>query len=264
MSKYEDTIITVFENKLESGYSTEEDIPFDREDLRSALDELDINVRNVPDIPYAYRSRRKLPGEIGKHGYNAIILDDSREGADATYLFTKKKQLIPIPDTVDEVKYTSKEELPKLVRPYIQEGEQAVLTQIRYAGLINDFTGLRTYHLQSHARMRVNNREAELDDLYIGVDGNGEHHAIAVEAKGKQETLNKNQLIRNTRGIEQKEYYPDSVFTLAVKLDENGHFYLFEFEIQEGTEGFSVEKERVWKYIFDEKKNVESSLTDFS
>lgn len=253
MGKYEDTLVRVFENKLDQGYETDEDIPFDRGDLQVAMDELGITVRNVPDIPYAYRSRRPLPDGIQRHGYNAVILDDSIEGAAATYLFTKREQLIHIPDEVDEEHRTSLEELPRAVRDYIGKDEQGVLTQVRYTGLLDDFTGLDAYHLQSHMRFRVNNREAELDDLYIAVDDAEQHHALAVEAKGVGETLNKNQLIRNTRGIEQKRAYPDSVETLAVKLDDDGYFYLFEFTVFEEDGEDRVEMERVWRYAFEDE-----------
>jgi hypothetical protein len=92
----------------------------------------------------------------------------------------------------------------------------------------------------------------ELDDLYVGVDDSGDHHALAVEAKGVGEALNKNQLIRNTRGIEEERTYPDSVRTLAVKLDDDGFFYLFEFEVFTDSEGNDrVETSRVWKCEFE-------------
>lgn len=256
MGKYEDTIIRVFENKTKSGHTTDEEIAFDRDDIEEALDELSLTVKNVPDIPYAYRSRRSLPDHIEQHGYNAIILDDSIEGANATYLFTKRDQLIHIPDEYDETHRTSLAELPAPVREYIGKDEQGVLTQVRYAGLLDDFTGLEAYHLQSHMRFRVNSREAELDDLYVGVDAEGRDHAIAVEAKGVGETLNKNQLIRNTRGIEQEAAFPDDVKTLAVKLDDDGYFYLFEFDVYEANDQDEIEVERVWQYEFSEVPRI--------
>jgi len=255
--KYRRIIEHVFEQKVEEleeeieGSALEEDIPFHRDDIEDAMEELDIEVGNVPDIPYAYRSRRPLPEPIAQHGYSAIIIDDNRPGEDPTYLFTKRDQLIPVPDTVDETHTTSSTALPEPVREYISEDEQGVLTQVRYAGLLDDFTGLNTYHLASHLRFRVKGREAELDDLYVGEDNDGKHHALAVEAKGKGETLNRNQLIRNTRGIENKSRYPNSVRTLAVKLDEDGDIYLFEFEVYEQDGNDRVRTERVWKYTFE-------------
>jgi hypothetical protein len=253
MGKYEDVIRQVFETKADE-YGTDEEIPFTRDDIEDALDELGITVKNVPDIPYAYRSRRALPDDIDQYGFNAIILDDTDTGAEATYAFTKREQLIPVPEVVDETHRTSLSALPDPVRKYIGQGEQGVLTQVRYAGLLDEFTGFDTYHLQSHLRMRVNSREAELDDLYVGVDDEERDYALAVEAKGPNETLNKNQLIRNTRGIEHKSKYPGRVQTLAVKVDEEGDFYLFEFEINGGNEGRDeVETERVWKYVFEDE-----------
>lgn len=250
MAKYEPIINWVFETQAEQ-FGTDDDIPFSRHHLEDAMEALDISVGNVPDIPYAYRSRRPLPDSIAKHGYSAVIIDDSREGEAPTYLFTQTEQLIPVPEDVDQTHRTSTSVLPNAVRKYIGTDEQGALTQVRYAGLLDDFTQLETYHLQSHLRMRVNGREAELDDLYVGVDDDGTHHALAVEAKGAGETLNKNQLIRNTRGIEQKSNYPDSVLTLAVKVDDNGQFYLFEFDLfTDETGDDHVTTDRVWKYEF--------------
>jgi hypothetical protein len=252
MSKYAKIIERVFSEKTEE-YDVDEPIPFRRADLERAIDELGISVGNVPDIPYAYRSRRQLPESISDHGYTAVVIDDSREGEDPTYLFTRRQQLVSIPENVDREKKTSKSVLPDPVRRYIGDDEQGALTQVRYAGLLDEFTGLDTYHLQSHLRMRVSGREAELDDLYIGVAEDDSHHALAVEAKGVDETLNKNQLARNTRGIEDKSEYPDSVRTLGVKLDDDGRFFLFEFHVSgHDTTDSEVDVKRVWKYSFED------------
>lgn len=263
MAKYEPVIKRVFEKKAEE-FGTEEELPFRRSDIEDAMEDLDISVGNVPDIPYAYRSRRPLPDYISQHGYTAVIIDDTREGADPTYMFTKQEQLIPVPsdDEVDETYTTTVASLPSPVRDYIGQDEQGALTQVRYAGLLEDFTGLEAYHLQSHLRMRVKGREAELDDLYVGIDDAGKHHAIAVEAKGEGETLNRNQLIRNTRGIENKSNYPNSVETIALKVDEAGHFYLFEFDVYQEDGEDKLSMERVWKYKF-ESDSPNSTLDSF-
>lgn len=248
--KYQQVIEHVFEKKVEK-YGTEEDIPFHRDDMEEAMDELDISIGNVVDIPYSYRSRRRLPEKLAKHGYSAIIIDDTRPGEDPTYRFTKRDQLIPVPEEVDETHATSIAELPEPIRPYLGQDEQGVLTQVRYAGLLDEFTGYDCYHLSSHLRFRVKGREAELDDLYVAVDEEGNHHALAVEAKGEAETLNRNQLIRNTRGIEGESEYPDNVGTLAVKLHE-GEIYVFEFTVFRSEGEDRVRVERVWKYEFED------------
>lgn len=259
--KYQRLIEHVFQSQAEE-HGTDDDIPFHRDDIETAMNELGISVGNVPDIPYAYRSRRPLPDSISQHGYSAVIIDDTRSGEEPTYLFTRRDQLIHVPEEVDEVHRTSITVLPEPVRSYIGQDEQGVLTQVRYANLLDEFTGLETYHLASHLRFRVKGREAELDDLSVGVDEQGDHHGLAVEAKGIGETLNRNQLIRNTRGIEHEDRYPDSVRTLAVKLHDDGAFYLFEFDVYRENGENRVETDRVWRYDFDEEDDAQTSLTD--
>lgn len=252
--KYQRTIEHVFKQRVKeledqvSGSVYDEEIPFHRNDIEQALEELDIDVKNVPDIPYAYRSRRELPESVSKHGYNAVVLDDSRPGEDPTYLFTKRKQLIKVPEEVERTKEINSERIPEPVRKHLRKDEQGVLTKIRYTGILDDFTGLDCYHIGSHIRFRVKGREAELDDLYVGVDENGDTHALAVEAKGKGETLNRNQLIRNTRGIENKDQYPANVHTIAVKLTSDESIYIFEFDLFQEAGEDNIRTEKVWRY----------------
>lgn len=85
MRKYPATLVQVFENKLAAGADTDADITFDQADLEQATDELDIDVRQVLEIPSAYSSTRALPDEIAEHGYVDI---EPVESADAeTYRF---------------------------------------------------------------------------------------------------------------------------------------------------------------------------------
>lgn len=51
---------------------------------------------------------------MSQHGYSAVIIDDTREGEDPTYLFTKRNQLIAVPEVVDETHQTSLSALPEL------------------------------------------------------------------------------------------------------------------------------------------------------
>jgi hypothetical protein len=87
MRKYPATLVRVFEHKLEAGADTDGDIAFDKADLQRATDELDIDVRQVLEIPSAYSSTRALPDDITEHGYVDIEPDESSEGE--TYLFVK-------------------------------------------------------------------------------------------------------------------------------------------------------------------------------
>lgn len=88
MRKYPATLVRVFENNVEAGADTDSDITFDQDDLEQATDELDINVRQVLEIPSAYSSTRALPDEITEHGYVDIEPTDSDD--EETYQFIKE------------------------------------------------------------------------------------------------------------------------------------------------------------------------------
>lgn len=88
MRKYPATLVRVFENKLEAGVDTDSDITFDQADLEQATEELDIDVRQVLEIPSAYSSTRALPDEITEHGYVDIEPTDSDD--EETYRFIKE------------------------------------------------------------------------------------------------------------------------------------------------------------------------------
>jgi len=88
MRNYPATLLRVFENKLEAGYDTDEDIPFTKADLQQATEELGIEVRDVMEIPSAYSSSSALPDEITDHGFTTIEFDPSAEDEE-TYRFTR-------------------------------------------------------------------------------------------------------------------------------------------------------------------------------
>jgi hypothetical protein len=90
MRKYPATLVQVFENKLDAGHDTADtEIPFDKDDLTRATEDLDISVRDVMEIPSAYASHRGLPDEIADHGYT-IERDADYEGAGERYLFVRE------------------------------------------------------------------------------------------------------------------------------------------------------------------------------
>ena len=39
---------------------------FEKDEIEDVCQELNIKVRNIPDVPYTYRVRRELPNEIAK------------------------------------------------------------------------------------------------------------------------------------------------------------------------------------------------------
>ncbi|HET7323589.1 MAG TPA: hypothetical protein VFJ06_04595 [Halococcus sp.] len=88
MRNYPATLVRVFENKLDAGADTDDDISFDRDDVEQALTDLDIDVRDPMEIPSTYSSTRSLPEDITEYGYSDIELVESGEAGE-TYRFVR-------------------------------------------------------------------------------------------------------------------------------------------------------------------------------
>ena len=68
--------------------------------------------------------------------------------------------------------------------------EQALLAKVRYNRLIDIFLGLTTYSLQNHLRTTVKEMgQIEVDEIYVGVNRNGQQFVIPVQAKGGTDQL---------------------------------------------------------------------------
>ena len=76
------------------------------------------------------------------------------------------------------------------------ERQYARVTKLYFGGmvrhlLIDIFTGITCYSLQSHLRTSVTDiGQVETDELYVGVDTSGCQYVIPVQAKGGSDTLN--------------------------------------------------------------------------
>ena len=66
---------------------------------------------------------------------------------------------------------------PGVITMYALGDEQALLAKLRYNRLIDIFTGVACYSLQSHLRTTVPNiGQVETDEIYIGIDRRGAHY----------------------------------------------------------------------------------------
>ncbi len=152
--------------------------------------------KNLGDVIYSYRHRRALPAKIlatQPKGRGWLILGDG----DAKYRFrlnkvthirpTSGRAVIPIPDST-----------PEIIVKYAQDDEQALLAKIRYNRLIDTFLGVTAYSMQSHLRTKIPNYgQIEIDELYTGVDKEGRHYAVPVQAKGPKDILGAIQTIQD-------------------------------------------------------------------
>ena len=68
--------------------------------------------------------------------------------------------------------------------------EQALLAKLRYKRLIDVFTGVTCYSLQSHLRTQAPDLgQVETDEIYVSLDRKGAHYVFPVQAKGERERL---------------------------------------------------------------------------
>ncbi|MCI9161830.1 MAG: hypothetical protein HFG59_00990 [Lachnospiraceae bacterium] len=152
MGIYDSIIRSIFFDHYEKGKVS---IPFEREEFIQKAEELKINsAKNLGDIVYSYKYRKKLPNEIletapcgcywrirsvGKAHYEFVLEKGMEFIEPDTMLAT-----IKIPDGT-----------PSIVKKYSASDEQALLTIVRYNRLIDTFLGITCYSLQNHLRTTV-------------------------------------------------------------------------------------------------------------
>lgn len=282
MGKYAELMIETFEMKLEDGATTDGPIRFTSNDLRTAIGNIDHDFTRLSDAVYYYNNRSSLPDELQEHGYKHVI-SIGGEGQDGVYVFTKVPQHIDNTEEYDETILIEEEALPAPIREYVSGDEQGSLTQVRQANVIDQITGLTCYHLQSHFRTEIENQKMEADELYIGVNEDGEHTAIILEAKGTDEELNRSQLIRNTVGLRNSPEHPDPVITMGLNVDEEGIFYVSNFDVGDVDDEtdlddeldvltIDIEVEKTWRCVFsgvvdddeEEELHEQAELTEIA
>jgi hypothetical protein len=84
---------------------------------------------------------------------------------------------------MDEIKIP--DATPGIISIYARKEEQALLAKVRYNRLVDVFLGVACYSLQNHLRTQIPGiGQVETDEIYVGVDKEGAHYAIPVQAKG--------------------------------------------------------------------------------
>ncbi len=178
---YDQAIAAVFERHYEEGAHYFE---FEKDEFDEVLADLGLQVRNIPDIVYTYRSRRPLPQSVRDKG-NWAIMGAGR----GRYAFRLLKNPpffeIAFGDYAPIDIYNA---IPEVVEGFLRRDEQSLLTRILCNRLVDIFTSLTCFHLQNHYRSAVQDvGEVELDALYIGVDENGQLFVLPIEAKSQTE-----------------------------------------------------------------------------
>ncbi len=232
-----------------------QEVTFTRDDLISAAAALGApRPKNLGDIVYSLRYRVPLPDSIRQ------TAPRSREwaifpGGNAVYtlrtvpfnLIEPRKGLrtIRLPDAT-----------PGVISKYSLTDEQALLARVRYNRLLDVFTGLACYPLQSHLRTSItitnaidgtpSSSQVETDDVYVGLDEHGAHYILPVQAKGGSDSLSVIQIWQDLRVSEQK--FPDLIARpVAAQFMEQSVIALFEF--QESNNQITIAREHHYSLV---------------
>lgn len=77
-----------------------------------------------------------------------------------------------------------------MIVKYALSDEQALLARRRYNRLVDIFTGVTCYSLQSHLRTSIPSLgQVETDEVYVGVDRQGAHYVVPVQAKSGKDRM---------------------------------------------------------------------------
>lgn len=248
-SRYEQLIEKIFFDHHKKGAV---DFEFDRSELIDAAEELGFDtVKNVGDVIYTFRYRRRLPVSIlttqPKNKFWLILgAGDARYRfrlSNLAYIYPTKGLLIrKIPDAT-----------PEIISQYAFTDEQALLAKIRYNRLIDIFLGITAYSLQNHLRTNIPNYgQIEIDELYVGLDTRGAQYVVPVQAKGGNDVLGVIQTIQDTAFCEAEPRYEHSIARpVSAQFLENDVIVLFELNF-DGND-VSIIQERHYKLVEREK-----------
>ncbi len=241
--EYDRTIIRVFE-KLHKGNPDASTLAFTMRDIKDAIQEVNAAVNNVPDVAYTYRSGRSaLPQAILDYGNWAIV--GAGKGR-YTFVRLKRSPYVEVPGDIEVTRIL--DATPQIILKYQGEDEQGMLARIRYNRLVDIFMGLTTYHLQGHYRTTVPRiGQVEVDDLYIGIDTNGQGFSLPVEAKAASP---KDQLgvvqITQIVGFARNNFKDLPIRPIGIKAMADGSYVFMEFN--DNTEPDDVLTKRYKRY----------------
>jgi hypothetical protein len=231
-----------------------EEVTFKREDIAKVATELKIELpKNIGDIIYTFRYRNDLPKAVMARApkHKSWIIRPAGRGL-YKFVATTLTSIIPnklmaqtkVPDAT-----------PGIIEMYALTDEQALLAKLRYNKLIDIFTGVTCYPLQSHLRTSVPGMgQVETDELYVGMNRHGAHFVLPVQAKGGNDKLSVVQIEQDV-GLCAAKFPTLICRPIAAQFVEEGLIALFEFE--EGPQGVRLLTESHYKLVLPEELSPE-------
>ena len=254
-NRYLDIIKWVFRRNFKDG-STE--VCFARSELAEAARDLGLDVpKNLGDIVYSIRYRTEMPAEIDQlapAGMTWALFPAGR-----SYYAFRPVAVNQIEPRAGLTKIKVPDSTPGLISRYAMSDEQALLAKVRYNRLLDIFTGMACYSLQSHMRTSIqvegssgaksSKAQVETDEIYVGIDRHGSHHILPVQAKGGTDRLSIVQIWQDFRVAEQK-FGRLTARPIATQFLDDKSIALFEFS--ESGNQISIARERHYSLVLPE------------
>jgi hypothetical protein len=230
LKEYDQVILQVF-LQIHTGYEQQNRLPFTKTDIEHAVAELGLEIKNIPDIVYTYRTGRSpLPDAVQAHGHWAI---DAEGKGKYAFVGLSRSPYVEIPTDIEKTPIL--DATPQIVLKYQSTDEQAILARIRYNRLVDTFTSLTAYHLQGHFRTTVEGvGQVEIDDLYIGIDADGNGFVLPIEAKSgsPKDQLGVMQITQMVK-FAQQNFAELTIRPLGVKVMPDGSYMFLEFNVND-------------------------------
>jgi hypothetical protein len=243
LNRYSQIIERIFLSHYQEGAT---DVPFDRAEIAQVAAELGIALpKNLGDVLYSFRYRVPLPESIrarAPRGQEWII----RPAGRSRYRFVASTASVITPNRIlAETKVP--DSTPGLITLYALSDEQALLAKLRYNRLVDIFTGVTCYSLQSHLRTTVSGLgQVETDEIYLGVDRRGAQFVLPVQAKGGTDALSIVQIEQDFALCAAK--FPALICRpIGAQFIGSDLIVLFEFEL--GDDGIRVSGEKHYRLV---------------
>jgi hypothetical protein len=250
-SRYAEIIERIFLSRYEPGAT---EVPFARSDIVSAAEELEIDLpKNLGDVIYSFRYRTELPASVRECAPEGMEWQIQSAGR-GNYRFKAVHRLNVVPNTsLAETKVP--DATPGIISMYALSDEQALLAKLRYNRLIDIFTGVAAFSLQSHLRTTVPDiGQVETDEVYVGIDRRGAQYVIPVQAKGGSDRLSPVQIEQDIALCASK--FPQLICRpIGAQFMAADLIALFEFEKQET--GLAISSEKHYRLVPPEELSPE-------
>lgn len=207
---------------------------FHRDELVEAARALHVDrPDNLGDVIYSFKFRRDLPEDIAKTAPKgeAWIIEGAGRSRYRFRLVAKGGRTIVPREDIAATKIP--DATPDIISAYALGDEQALLAKVRYNRLIDIFLGLTTYSLQNHLRTQVKGMgQIEIDEIYVGLNRQGAHFVVPVQAKGGSDKLSPVQTMQDIACCKAK--FPDLVCRpVSAQFMDDDVIALFELTMED-------------------------------